>query len=42
VVPGSAVLDKAGGQFFLLFRFSGPEKAVADKAWQLPDIEKTS
>jgi hypothetical protein len=26
-------------EFFLLFRFYGPEKAVFDKSWQLNDIE---
>lgn len=28
------------GQFEVLFRFYGPEKALFDKTWQLPDIEK--
>ena len=28
--------------FFVLFRFYGPQKAVFDKSWQLPDIEKLS
>jgi hypothetical protein len=26
-------------RFFLLFRFYGPERAVFDKSWQLPDME---
>jgi len=29
-----------GKRFFLLFRFYGPERAVFDKSWQLPDIEE--
>jgi len=29
-----------GKRFFLLFRFYGPERAVFDKSWQLPDIVK--
>jgi hypothetical protein len=24
----------------VLFRFYGPEKAVFDKTWKLPDVEK--
>jgi len=28
-----------GKRFFLLFRFYGPERAVFDKSWQLPDME---
>jgi hypothetical protein len=28
--------------WFAFFRFYGPEPAVAEKTWQLPDIEKTS
>ena len=31
---------KPGKRFFLLFRFYGPGKAVFDKSWQLPDMEK--
>jgi len=31
---------KAGGGFFLIFRFYGPEKPLFDKTWQLPDIER--
>jgi hypothetical protein len=30
------------GQFEVLFRLYGPEKAYADKTWKLPDIERTS
>lgn len=30
----------AKGQFEVLFRFYGPEKALFDKTWKLPDIEK--
>ena len=33
---------KAGGQFEVLFRIYGPEKAFFEKAWALPDIEKVS
>jgi hypothetical protein len=29
----------ANGKFEVLFRFYGPEKAVFDKTWKLPDIE---
>ena len=28
------------GQFEVLFRLYGPEKAYADKTWKLPDIER--
>jgi hypothetical protein len=31
-----------GKQWWTYFRFYGPEKAVFDKSWQLPDIEKVS
>lgn len=31
---------KKGGRFEALFRFYGPEKALFDKTWVLPDIEK--
>jgi hypothetical protein len=30
------------GQFEVLFRFYGPEKAFFEKTWKLPDIEKIS
>ena len=30
---------KSGVNYELLFRFYGPEQAVFDKTWQLPDIE---
>jgi len=30
------------GQFEVLFRLYGPEKAFADKTWKLPDIEQVS
>jgi hypothetical protein len=33
---------KPGGRFEALFRFYGPEPALFDKTWVLPDIEKTS
>lgn len=32
----------AGGKFEVLFRFYGPEKALFDKTWRLPDIEQTA
>lgn len=32
----------ANGRFEALFRFYGPEKALFDKTWVLPDIEKIS
>ena len=32
----------ADGGFEVLFRFYGPEKALFDKTWKLPDIEKVS
>jgi hypothetical protein len=31
---------KPGGRFEALFRFYGPDKALFDKTWVLPDIEK--
>lgn len=31
-----------GKPWFTFFRFYGPDKAVCDKTWQLPDIEKTN
>jgi len=33
-------IPNAGEDFFLLFRFYGPEKAYFDKSFRLPDIEK--
>jgi hypothetical protein len=33
---------KAGGEFEVLFRFYGPEKALFEKTWALPDFEKLS
>jgi hypothetical protein len=30
------------GRFEVLFRFYGPEKALFDKTWKLPDIEKVA
>jgi hypothetical protein len=30
---------RSGGQFEVLFRIYGPEKALFDKTWKLPDIE---
>jgi hypothetical protein len=37
---GNWVPTSASGQFEVLFRFYGPEKAVFDKTWSLPDIER--
>jgi hypothetical protein len=34
------VPTSARGQFEVLFRLYGPEKAFFDKAWTLPDIEQ--
>jgi hypothetical protein len=34
------VPTSAAGKFEVLFRFYGPEKALFDKTWKLPDIEK--
>jgi hypothetical protein len=31
-----------GGQFEVLFRFYGPTKALFDKTWKLPDLEKVA
>jgi hypothetical protein len=36
------VPTSADGEFEVLFRFYGPEKALFDKVWKLPDIEKLS
>ena len=33
---------KSGGQFEVLFRFYGPEKALFEKTWKLPDIEEVN
>ncbi|MES2707759.1 MAG: DUF1254 domain-containing protein [Verrucomicrobiota bacterium] len=32
----------AAGKFEALFRFYGPEKAIFEKTWKLPDIEKVN
>ena len=29
-----------GKNFFLIFRLYGPEKALFDKSWKMPDVEK--
>src|SRR5580765_3441370 len=34
------VPTSAAGKFEVLFRFYGPEKALFEKTWKLPDIEK--
>ncbi len=31
-----------GKDWYLWFRFYGPEKAIFDKSWRLPDIEKVN
>jgi hypothetical protein len=36
------VPTSSDGGFEVLFRFYGPQKAIFDKTWQLPDIEKVS
>jgi hypothetical protein len=36
------VPTNAAGKFEVLFRFYGPEKAVFDKTWKLPDIERVA
>jgi hypothetical protein len=33
-------IPTSGRDFFLFFRFYGPEKAVFDKSFELPDVEK--
>jgi hypothetical protein len=33
------VPTNASGQFEVLFRFYGPEQALFEKTWKLPDIE---
>jgi hypothetical protein len=35
------VPTSADGKFEVLFRLCGPEKALFDKAWKLPDVEKS-
>jgi hypothetical protein len=34
------VTTKAGNAFEVIFRFYGPDQALFDKTWKLPDIEK--
>ena len=34
-------IPTAGEDFFLLFRFYGPEEAYFDRSFKLPDLEKT-
>lgn len=36
------ILTVPGQPWFTLFRFYGPQPAVLDKTWRLPDIEKVS
>jgi hypothetical protein len=33
-------IPTAGEDFFLIFRFYGPEEPVFDKSFVLPDVEK--
>jgi len=33
-------IPNAGEDFFLLFRFYGPEQAFFDRTFKLPDLEK--
>jgi len=33
-------IPTSGRDFFLFVRFYGPEKAVFDKSFELPDVEK--
>lgn len=33
-------ITSAGKNFFLVFRFYGPEKALFDKTWKLPEVER--
>ncbi|MET0540890.1 MAG: DUF1214 domain-containing protein, partial [Variovorax sp.] len=35
------VPTRAGDEFEVLFRFYAPEKALFEKIWRLPDVEKT-
>jgi len=35
------VYTAPGKQWLSIFRFYGPDKAVFDKTWKLPDIEMT-
>ena len=34
------VYTAPGKQWFTIFRFYGPEKAVFEKTWKLPNIEE--
>jgi hypothetical protein len=36
------VPTSADGKFEVLFRFYGPQKALFEKAWKLPDVEKVA
>jgi len=36
------VPTSAAGKFEVLFRFYGPEKALFEKTWKLPDIEEVN
>ena len=35
-------IPTAGKDFWLIARFYGPDKALFEKAWVMPDVEKVS
>jgi hypothetical protein len=35
-------IPTAGKDFWLMVRFYGPDKALFDKTWVMPDVEKVS
>jgi hypothetical protein len=38
----SVLLAQPGKDWYPWFRFYGPQKAIFDKTWKLPDFEKIS
>jgi len=40
--PQNWIPTDPGGAFEVIFRFYGPEKALFDKSWQLPDIQSAA
>ena len=36
------VPTKAGGGWEIIFRFYGPQRALFEKSWRLPDIERVA
>jgi hypothetical protein len=40
--PSNWVPTTAGKEFEVIFRFYGPDQALYDKSWKLPDIEKVN